>query len=143
VTTEQSDYEAKFLALAGRHEGLQRKCACGDCNYAHDGCAKCEEYDPDRRFPLISVEEQYAICIVAKCITCGERGWLPLPEAERAGALMRVLVLAGAYFHIEGPSHWTKDQWLVAPNFESENSPNYYGNTPEEALTNAATAAGL
>ena len=92
------DYEARFLFLAARagYETLRRECHCvGGIRF--EGRNK-------------------------SCRRCQGRGWLPLPEAERVGALVELA--GGAEFDSnygdipwrarllrsddwsEGPTHW-------------------------------------
>ena len=68
----QPDYEAQYLALCAQHEGLRRECPCG----CHFGWAK----------HLLSVVTPRAQTLCEP--DCP--GWLPLPEAERLGALVEV-----------------------------------------------------
>ena len=58
-------YEGQFLALCETHEELRRECPNQGSRYHRPGWAP-------------------------NCFLCLGRGWLPLPEAERVGALVEV-----------------------------------------------------
>ena len=113
------NYEEQFLALCQTHKSLRRVCPCierlkpkrdGGATQAIWPCAMCEETQVHSN----------------ECSDCEGRGWLPLPEAERMGALVRV---AGGCEVARSPHGWQ------ASNVEG------FFTTPEAALTAALTVA--
>lgn len=68
MTTTDTD-DARYLELASRQgmESLRRECPC-----------------------IKYICDRWEINAGAVCPKCQGRGWLPLPEAERLGALVRV-----------------------------------------------------
>ena len=83
-----TDYEARFLELAARlgMETLRRECPClvarrNHLNMITTGPDKCE---------ACSINALYGAGHQSECDECNGVNWLPAPEAERLGALVRV-----------------------------------------------------
>mgnify|MGYP001560571401 CR=1 FL=1 len=116
------DYEAQYLTLAERHEGLREPCQC-PCHRSRSP-SHVEEY----------LAKQGVLVCPADC-----PGWLPLPEAERLGALVEVAGEQGwAVQIIPHQQNWIDDSpWKVSVN----NSPWFGAPKHWQALTAALTAA--
>ena len=116
-----SDYEAQFLALCQAHEGLRRECPCLHREKG-GGCINCAG------LTLLHLGRCYSECI------CHGTGWLPLPEAERLGALVRAAGEGSVWRECdENGVYWLACLGGMARGFA--------GPTPEAALTAALTAA--
>ena len=107
-----TDYEARFLELASRPgmENLQQVCPT-NCIYAADW-----------------VKTQYP------CRLCQGRGWCPLPEAERLGALVGVALDVSFHWW---PEEAGGDYWEALIGIQAHGKT---GPTPEAALVEALLA---
>ena len=113
-----TDYEAQYLALCAVDERLRRLKPCKHISHHN-------EHGKPIRFKDSST-----------CIYCQGRGWLPLPEAERLGALVRVILEKG--WECEFKPFWSKERiGIEAIVFGHFN----IADTPEAALTAALMAA--
>ena len=102
----ETDYEARYLELASRPgmETLKQGCPRKALHSHRHG---------------------------VRCAVCGGLGWLPLPEAERLGALVRVAGYVTVWWRVE------EECWAA----EVHGGAEYNGPTPEAALTEALLAA--
>ena len=122
-----ADPEARFLELAARHESLRRECQlCG-------GSGQVQR----KGYILIGGNDYHW----EDCDACHGLTWLPLPEPERMGALVRLVnalvVLTPEPRRESG--RWRcnigRDAWYHLPAAVT-------GLTPEAALTEALLANG-
>ncbi len=79
------DYEAAYLALCQRFEGLWRECPCLN---PLAGIVRCD--------PCVSLSWSVKNRRHAQdCLGCEGKGWLPRPAPERLGALVKLGIQAG------------------------------------------------
>lgn len=127
--------EARDLELAARpgFEVLRRKCPCEIRAHGYLGlCGAC--WNKDHLNPRHHVEV---------CTTCQGRGWLPLPEPERLGVLVRVAAKEGYFLlGVTRDHRWCATE--ITASFEGgPTGGEFIGvfDTPESALTAALLAA--
>lgn len=123
-------YEADYLRLASRKgmEGLASECPCIGLQYWR--CSECE-----RKKDGTPIHNAHRICI-----NCYQgSGRLPLPEAERLGALVRVaLAILGSVWLFQGDNEVRAEVKNPAASW-----PAFCGEGPHtrSALTRALLAA--
>ena len=144
-------YEVRYLELASKPgmESLRRECPCiGAIHF--DGMvvfrALTLRMSGDNARSLMNRFRQDAPCQVCgpeythispACLNCQGRNWLPLPEAERLGALVRVATVVNLWEGCYGPDIDTH-YWYCCL---EKNSGAYRGVTPEAALVEALLGA--
>ena len=123
--------EARFLELCSREgmERLRRECPCLPTENANE-CGSCSAI---RLYDSPSTHGPY-------CEFCHGCSWVPLPEAERLGALVEV-ALATSSDAVLGLTNW---QGVVRTSFYPGDFKRFSvrdGPTPEVALVEALLAA--